>query len=88
MSKVWEKGNVIWVYDAGNRGTHSCTAVMKVEVYDTEKDAGNIIRVTGKVLNVTACNRCGGFEGINVGDIVTYSGWYDPEYYGHDGLQL
>ena len=90
------------VYAAGVRGNHSCTGRLIVAVGQLESEVARAItergdcsfvdprfyHLHGDVLAVEDCPRCGAFRDIEAGDAVIYSGWFNPEYYEHEGLQL
>ena len=90
------------VYAAGARGSHGCTGRLIVAVEQLESKVARAItergdcsfadprlyHLCGDVLAVEDCPGCGAFRDIEIGDAVMYSGRFNPEYYGHEGLQL
>lgn len=88
MARNKGKTQRIYVVGSGYRGTHGCTERFVVEG-TLRHLKGNIyydVEVEGMIVDVHPCEFCGTTE--KIGDYVKWRGWIDPEYYGHDGVQL
>lgn len=85
---MWKKGEIISVYPSGCRGNHGCTGRALVRVIDVRRaDAPHDWEVVGEIIEFEPCLDCGDYSHLQVGGIEVFEGWYDPEYYGHTGLQ-
>jgi len=78
------------VYAGGVRGSHGCTGslLLAVEGFEYRPNEARPYVLYGKIVAVKDCPTCGAFRDFMPGDAITCSGWYDPEYYEHEGIQL
>lgn len=88
--KQYKKGDTIYVAGSGQRGNHGCCAEAEVRLTATPGAANDRCcdwRIEGVIVSARDCEQCGE-SWPELGTHVVLEGWYNPEYYGHDGLQL
>jgi len=92
LEKLLQAGEtpVCEVYAGGVRGSHGCTShlLLAVEGFEYDPASARPYVLYGKIVAVKDCPVCKAFQGFMPGNALVFSGWHNPEYYGHDGLQL